>query len=62
MAVKHRKMGRKRGDEALAALNEDLRETLAVIKKEEEFDADTATSARSVEQMAADFPALRAAR
>jgi hypothetical protein len=36
MAVKHRKMGRKSGDAALAALNEELRETMALIKEEDD--------------------------
>ncbi|WP_212993710.1 hypothetical protein [Actinoplanes auranticolor] len=58
MAVKHRKMGRKKGDTALSTLNEDLRETLALIKEEAAFEADLEGSPRTTAEMAEKFPAV----
>lgn len=58
MAVKHRKMGRKKGDSALSALNEDLRETLALIKEEAAYEADMQETPRTTANLAKTFPAL----
>jgi molybdenum-dependent DNA-binding transcriptional regulator ModE len=62
MAVKHRRMGRKQGDAALTDLTEDLRETLALIKEEEEFDADTDASPKNTAELERKFPALASQR
>lgn len=62
MAVKHRRMGRKKGDSALATLNEDLRDTMALIKEETVFDADTDASPLTTAQVAEKFPAVNGIR
>lgn len=59
MAVKHRKMGPKRGNEALAAVHDDLKKTMAAIKEEEEFEGEANAAANRAE-LADTFPAARA--
>ncbi|GLI00681.1 hypothetical protein [Phytohabitans aurantiacus] len=59
MAVNHRKISRRKGDDALAGLKGDIRKTLDVIKEEEEYAADTAPVPASRSELAERFPAVK---
>ena len=58
MATRHRKMGRKLGDEALADLKEELHATMVYIKDMDEFGLDIDNSTKNTDALKQKFPAL----
>jgi hypothetical protein len=59
MPVKHRKLGRNKGDAALQALRDEMKKTLAVVQEEEQFAGQTAPGGLNTSAQADRFPALR---
>ena len=59
MAVKHRRLGRKKGDGALNDLRDEMTATLVVFQEEEDFAGQTGPGEQNTSALAERFPALR---
>lgn len=62
MAIKHKKINARKGNEALQRLRDEMKQTIDAIKGEEEFSSQTTPGGANTSELAQDFPSLRNVR